>query len=298
MCSSAKVRGNSSSVPGLRVAAVLAIAVLSGARPGHAASVNVDQETFEVPAPAGFEEVVSISDDVRRFAESITPAGNRLLAAFLPDEQVRQLRNGEAPEWRRYMLVQVQQRMEAMAFTAPEFDELKRHLAEQQATLAARTELQPEDLLRDDEAEGAEGAAEEGVRVDAIVPGGIFADTERLMSIATLTRYRVSKSSDTYTTVVVSGTNLLRLSDKLLFLYVYSTYRGGDDLSWVKQASATWADAVLAANPGAATSDGGPTGGSRDLIVALGVVVAVLAVAFVVLAARRTRRANPPSDPE
>lgn len=295
MFSSASVPGKVSSAPCLRAAVVLALAVafLWGARPGHAASISVDQETFEVPAPAGFEEVVSISDDVRRFAESITPRGNRLLAAFLPAAQVQQLRNGEAPEWHRYMLVQVQQRMEAMTFTAPEFDELKRHLAEQQAALAARTEIQPEDLLRDDGAGDAEGDAEQGVRVDAIVPAGTFADTERLMSIVTLTRYRVSNASDRYTTVVAAGTNLLRLGDKLLFFYVYSTYGGKDDLNWVQQTSTTWVDAVLAANPGTATSDVGPSGDSRDLMIAAAIVIVVIVVVFVALAARR---AKPPSD--
>ncbi|MDX1433487.1 MAG: hypothetical protein R3286_13670, partial [Gammaproteobacteria bacterium] len=261
-------------------AALLAALLVLAMTPCAAVTVDVDGRAFEVPAPDGFEEVASLSRDVRRLAETITPPDNRLLAAFLPDEQVEQVLAGQAPTWRRYMLVQVERERESVSVSASDFAELKRRLRTQQEALAARSSVAPEDLLRDDDAAAADRGATKGIRVDAMLPVGLIDEGENHVSIATLTRYRVHGDSATRIKVVAAGTNLLRLDDRLVLAYVYATFAGDADLDWVEDTSRRWAAAIVAANRDAAGA--APALASRQGMLLAGAGGAVLVAAIAI----------------
>jgi hypothetical protein len=55
-------------------------------------------------------------------------------------------------------------------------------------------------------------------------------------------------SSKGSTTTMVGGIILLRVKNRMLFAYLYATYKDQETVRWVRKTSEGWADAILAAN--------------------------------------------------
>ena len=50
------------------------------------------------------------------------------------------------------------------------------------------------------------------------------------------------------TTNMINGSAVLRVRNRLVFVYVYAVYRDQSSLQWVRKATEDWADAILKAN--------------------------------------------------
>jgi hypothetical protein len=47
---------------------------------------------------------------------------------------------------------------------------------------------------------------------------------------------------------MVTGMNILRVQNRLIYAFVYAAYKDDDTVQWVRKTSEAWADAILKAN--------------------------------------------------
>jgi hypothetical protein len=89
--------------------------------------------------------------------------------------------------------------------------------------------------------------ADVAVKLGGIVPLPIHLDTEHLLgSSMYLTVGVTAEGENADSTVLAVTTLILRVKDKVLFLYFFGRE---SELDWTRAAAEEWANAILAANP-------------------------------------------------
>lgn len=246
--------------------------------------VTLNDRTLSIPPAPGFTEISQQFEQARQLGESLTPDMNRLLSVYLSHEDVERLQAEEPATWRRYMLVQVERQMQNIALNRSGFEQIKQILESQQQLLLDQVGTDVEQSLNNLKA-GNEQAID--LPVGTSVPLGTFADSNSHVSMSTLIHYAGETADLNY--YVVAGTNVVYVADKLLFVYVYSTYETQADLDWVESTSKDWIATISELNPA--------TGSLLNRIdwrrvlrhALIGAIVAGFAAALVVFVRRRNR---------
>lgn len=200
--------------------------------------VKVGGISINVPAPSsGFEEV---GYDKREFLEIAVPPNNRLLSAFLTEEDIKKFGTEELDYLSRYMMLQVARGAEYMSCGPEDFKIVVESMSDamnqgmQNTIDEANTEISRRlKALNVDE-----------IRIDKPeMLGKIFSITD-----ATAFAMIMSVKENTRTTKMICGLCTLRVKSKLIFAYVYSEYKDEDSVNWVCKTTENWAKALLNAN--------------------------------------------------
>ena len=191
-----------------------------------------------IPKPTeGFQEV---GYDNRELMEILVPPTNRLICAFLTDEDLAKFGTPEAEGLSRYMMVQIARQGEFTDLTSSDFADLVKDIEAEMADImpSAMEEVNEEmgKRLKDLDIEKMEVGQPEML-------GKLFAKPDA-SSLAMM----MPLQEGTKTTKMICSISFIRLNNKLLFAYVYGEYEGEETLAWVKDVTQKWVDAMLLAN--------------------------------------------------
>lgn len=196
---------------------------------------------LELPSPS--PDLIEMGSDLRVVAEVLVPINNRLVAAFVPKDDLAALGRGEHRKMLRYSLVEVPRAAEFADLDAPTFamvvESTKKKFADGALASAAKTE-------QDDINHKIETLGLKTGRITLEKPvqlGTIFSKPNAYASAAIM-----PVTSDGKTMNLIGAIGMFRLRNRLVFGYLYSEYTGQDSLQWLSRTAEVWADALLKAN--------------------------------------------------
>jgi hypothetical protein len=222
------------------VLALGSVVVCSQAPPSaDAASFRVGLKSIAIPAPS--TELVETGSDYRVLLDVVTPVSNRLVAAFLLPEDLKAITTGPAfPS--RYALVQVPRPAEFATIAPGMFKEIAGSVGREfGASLEATAKEQQDELNRRLRALGSNSST---VTFDTPVMLGSFFFKPDALGFGSI----VPVEANGRKTRMVMSVAVVRAQERVLLLYLFSTYIDQASVDWVRTTGEKWADAVLAAN--------------------------------------------------
>jgi hypothetical protein len=213
-----------------------------------AVEIKVGERLINVPLPDGFVELTpKMSPYYETMRAYIGPSNIRYLTLITEDKAEALLR-GEEVELDRYINVESEKGISATSVSSGQFAELRSILRNQIGDLYANVEAQlPEIVNEGNKTVSAEFAADIAVELGGIVPLPIHLDTDNAIANSMFMTVGVTVGDEDVSTDAVAATTLfLHVKDKVIFLYVYGSK---SELDWTRDAAATWATDIVAANP-------------------------------------------------
>lgn len=198
-------------------------------------------KSIAIPPPTS--DLNEVGSDYRVLFETLAPDTNRLIAAFVLDDEAANLRAGVAKGVSRYGLVETLRRAEFTEVDAASFKQVSDALAKQYGTGQGGSLDLKTDLDELNHKRKAVGATTE-LTIDKPVQLGAFFSKPDAYCFGMLAVVSDGGSSRK----MVSGVTTLRVQNRLLYAYVYAPYTGEDSVQWVRKTSEQWTDAILKAN--------------------------------------------------
>jgi hypothetical protein len=202
-------------------------------------NVRVGAVPIIIPSPG--KDLVEPGPDYRVIFEIFAPVNNRLVAAFVPQNQMDAIHKGNAPPMDEYAFVEVARRREFAETDSATFQQIAEALAKLSggdlSQFASKTQEEINHNLK------ALGQSE-NVTLDKPVPLGILFAMTNAIGVGSIT----SSNKDGVTMRVVSCLALLRVRGRVLTLITYATYKDEGTAMWVKTTAEQWAGAILKAN--------------------------------------------------
>ena len=197
-------------------------------------------KTIAVPPPADLRET---GPDYRVLFEHNAPDTNRLVAAFLPPEDVAKL-PARLGGLNHYAFVETLRQAEFVEIDSAKFKEVTDAVAKQFGTSTDSPALDVKAFQDEfNHKLKAEGSTSE-ISLDKPVSLGMLFVKANASSFAMV----MNVSSGEKSAKMIIGTTLLRVQNRLLYAAVYAVYSGDDSAAWVRTTSEQWADAILKAN--------------------------------------------------
>ncbi len=209
------------------------------AAPSGVPSYVVGGVSIVVPAPASGGLVELGADRVKY--EVVTPDINRLIAAFIPQQDIAMLRSGGTGGVNPYALVEVLRAAETSDVSASDFKDLVDSASSQIGAVVDST-------FKESEAEFNQRMKALNSNVQEtlgkpVMLGTFFYKTDAY-SFGMLAPVTVNGT----TIKMVVGTVLLRARNRVLFAYYYEVYQNDQTPAHVRAVTEQWTDAILAAN--------------------------------------------------
>jgi len=229
------------------VAALVAASALTAQNQGAATAKATDVPSYKaggtpIAIPPPTSDLVATGEDDRAVMEIFVPDQNRLLAAFVLPIDLPRLRSGGNDILSRYSLVEVPRQGEFMDLSAKDFKDLADSVGQQfGALLDSSTKDVEEELNRRMKTLNLDDPK---ISFDKPVQLGSFFSKQDAYGLGMI----MPVSSKGSTTTMVGGIILLRVKNRMLFAYLYATYKDQETVRWVRKTSEGWADAILAAN--------------------------------------------------
>lgn len=216
-----------------------------------ALTVSINSTEINLPAPAGYQDVYNSDPQMQEIGDTFTASMNKMLAFFVPEGF--ELADG----FNNYMLVQTPRGYEDRAFSASQFSQVREstreiHARQEEFTVEAQREI---DRIGRDASRrfGAEIRAQLG----KTTPLGVFMDQPRAIGYTTLQKQHVEMDRMKRDLVQVQVTLTLHLNEKIVYLMLYRPLNEQSDIDVAQSTGRDWAEAIIAANVGAAGSDSG-----------------------------------------
>ncbi len=195
-----------------------------------------------IPVPvARFTEVGS---EKREYFEWLAPSGNRLLCAFVPIDILPRLKK-PAGGMERYMLVETARAWDEgkTELTTADFEDIGSKVRGQlgDSTEMNRTvQASSEDLSRKLKAIDQS----RDIALGQVTPLGVLFQKQNVFAFAMV----LPVSSEGTTIRVINVSVLVRVRNRGLFAYIYSTGTDQGSLNWAQQTAQAWAQQILDAN--------------------------------------------------
>jgi hypothetical protein len=225
---------------------LLAGLVAVGSAMAQTVPVRVGPTDLALPVPAGYEEPSARVPRLRQLGETMTPAGNRLLAIFVATPDVDLAAAGRAPAMRRYFMAQTLRAGERDTLTAKGFDEVKGILRQQYKQLLAQVEPQIAQHMADASRKvgGEAGRPELKIRVGEILPLEVFDERAGSISLAALGKVTVDTEAVKREIPMAMALTTASVRGKVVYFYAYSVYDTADDLDWTRRVTRDWLEAL------------------------------------------------------
>jgi hypothetical protein len=196
--------------------------------------------SFSFPPPS--DDLIEAGPDYRVLLEPFAPTTNRLVAAFMLQDDLVLLRGGKRAAMTEYALVEVPRRVEFADVTPETFKQIADGTAAQfGANLESKVRESVEDTNRRLKELNSSIAS---VSVDKPVYLGVLFSKPDAHGFGASMAY----SSNGTTTKVVTGVSVIRVKNRVFFAYLYKRYEDESTLLWIRKASEQWADSILSAN--------------------------------------------------
>jgi hypothetical protein len=233
---------------GTSIVSLLGAFLLFGSIHTHAqATKSTDVATFRVglksiAITAPSTELVETGSDYRVLLDTLTPVNNRLIAAFLLPADLKAIQTGTTSALSRYALVEVPRRAEFASITPEFFKQLAGSLGKEfDASLDAKLKDQQDEINRRMKALSASPTT---VTLDKPVMLGSFFSKRDAEGFGGVMPIDVNGKKSK----MAMGLTVVRIQERVLFLYLYTSYTDEESVNWVRTSGDKWADAILAAN--------------------------------------------------
>lgn len=222
--------------------------------------VDVGGLKIDIQAPVGFHEISSLSPKTRKLFETVTPPDNRLLAVFVSKEDLGRIMKGKAPNFYRFINLQVSRKLEDKNISNALFQQLANQIKEEHHSLLETFKYEVGGLIE----RGAEKLSAEydlSIKIKNFkqVPLGIFLDKPGAVGLAYLVKNNVEVEGEQLDYVVAGAGSLLLIRGRVLYAYVFSRYQTQNDINWVRSKSKEWVDSLLTSNISSTYNSGNRT---------------------------------------
>jgi hypothetical protein len=201
-------------------------------------TVRAGKVNFSIPSPA--TDLVEMGPDLRVLMETSAPGNLRLIAAFIPPDNLAKLPAESNMRFQNYALVEVPR--------AAEFRDVDQAVFKTVVD-GAREQFSGGDLQLNMQTTMDRRLADLGVGAGKVTfdkptqLGTIFAKPD-----ATGFAMMVPMAANGQTGTMVGATILVRVRSRVLFAYLFSQYKDKGSVDWVLKTAGTWADAILKSN--------------------------------------------------
>jgi len=227
----------------MRRALVLAFVSLLALRlPAQSDTFRAGLKSFTIPAPSA--DLAETGSDYRVLLEPLVTNTNRLVAGFVSSDDLNLLRTSTGTALSRYAMVQVARRAEFADISPDAFKQFVDKFGSQfGATIDATLKDQQDEVNRRIK-DRVLGLSAKTVTLDKPLQLGAFFNKPDAASYGLV----MPVSVDGNTKKVVVNTIVLRVRQRLLFLYLIEEYKDESSVQWVRTTGEHWTDAILAAN--------------------------------------------------
>lgn len=209
-------------------------------RPDGPQSYRAGLKSIVIPSPT--PDLHELGSDYRVLTESLAPDTNRLIAAFLSAEDASNIRSGVSKPVARYALVETLRRAEFANIDSKTFEEVTESMAPLfGTTLEASMKDQQQEMNHKLKAMRGNVAT---ITLDKPVQLGSFFCKVDACGFGTI----MPMSTAGNAVKMVTGSTILRVQNRLLYLFVYAVFKDDDSVLWVRKTSEQWADSILSAN--------------------------------------------------
>jgi hypothetical protein len=202
-------------------------------------TVRVGAVSIDLPSPAN--DLADPGPDYRVLFEPLAAGPNRLVAAFVPRDNLAAIHAGNAPPMDKYILLEVQRRAEFAAVDPATFRQIAEATAKQLGGDLSQTDRENQDRINQNLKSLGNPA---NVSIDKPVQLGTFFSEPDAVGFGMITPY----NENGVTTRRVGCLAFLRVRGRILSAFTYATYKDESTVNWVKTTSAQWAEAILKAN--------------------------------------------------
>jgi hypothetical protein len=196
--------------------------------------------SFVIPAPSA--DLVEPGSDYRVLLEPFAPSSNRLIAAFIPTDQISVLHEGNIPQPQQCALVEVMRVGEFRDIDSKRFEQVAAGVGKQfEPDSGLSLKSGEEELNRNLKSLGSTNP----ITLDKPIPLGTFFSKPDACGFGIITPASSTKDGPLKMTTAV---NVMRLHNRLIFTYLYAVYKDESTLAWLKTADEQWVDTILKAN--------------------------------------------------
>lgn len=261
--------------------------------------VKVGTQTIRIPTPESFERIDGINAQHDELTEQFISRENRYVINFATPAAVAALRKGTAIDSPRNLNAQTMRTLEIQPVTPVQFETLRAQAETDINRLSKRLDA----VLNKVVSAGSKSLSEKlqdnvEVKIGDPVPLGVFDRTRDSLGFAMMFKSNIVADGKDTAGLSVVAAMIVRVKDRVLYLYATSERKSDADEAWVKTTVKKWRDAIFAAN--GQTDTAASSGVSRVLqqldfqrilLLALAGATASLAVYYF----RRPKPSTPPS---
>ncbi len=249
--------------------------------------VTIGNESLTIPLPEGFTRLDGANKEFDAGMLKLVPSTNRMLLTVALPGDVAKAKASQEFELNRYAMLQTFREGESMKLTLKQFEQIAETMEKQfsEGGLLSDAEAKTNQQLKN--------ADLPDIKVGQMRMIGKMEKTDRSLDLGMLTKLQVGTEGPQ---TLVTGMSTVVVKGKVLYMYVYSSYKGKADADWTRSTVKTWREAVLAANPGG-TEKGGVDWGSMGGKVLVGAIVGGLAGLVATFFRKRKANSAPPPPP-
>lgn len=218
-------------------------------RPAKMSSVQLGNRVILIPDPEGFEEGTSQFEAFKARLEATEAQQNDMLLAHLPVSDCELFRRGLNPTYNHYTKVSVLRAGREMAVSSALMRELVDDFRRNVGTFldpngAAMKELEQK------VGQGLSRLDSNETKIDFSKPQmlGEFDKRPDVNSFLLLITVTVNTNGTEQTVPVLATTNIVRVKERILFVYAFMKYRANADMETIKAFTTKWTSSILAAN--------------------------------------------------
>lgn len=235
----------------LAVLFTVAVAPLYAQKDG-AAPVKTNPQGYkaggvELTIPPPTSDLLEMGD-YRTMMDTFVPDGNRLLAAFLLPDDLKVFQSGTRKGLLRYALVEVPRNAEFTDISAADFQEaatsVDKQFASSSDSAAADALIKEGEDMLNRKLKALNLNAPTTTLDKPAMLGKFFSKTD-----AYCFGMAVPVASNGSKVNMLVGVLLMRVRSRIVYIYLYSEYKGDETEQWMRKTSENWADAVQRANP-------------------------------------------------
>ncbi|MGO9095193.1 MAG: hypothetical protein ACLQGV_08215 [Bryobacteraceae bacterium] len=194
-----------------------------------------------LPGPAS--DFPEVGDKLRTTVfELLAPSTNRLLSAYVPSDTLARLNQGKQMQGLDlYAMVEVPRQMEYTDCTAKDFEQVLESAGPSLGKVDANgiIESAAEEINFRLKSLGAKPVAVDHPEI----LGGLFKKAD----VAAFAMLMSLKSGDRSVTMA-GGMAVLRIKQRLVFVYLFRRYESPETVNWLHKNLETWCDSILAKN--------------------------------------------------
>jgi|GEM_PF-895964 len=220
--------------------------------PSGAASSMVIQlgtKSVVIPSPEGFGEATSQLEAIKRFFAATEDPNLDPLAIHMPFETIVRLKQGEYFDLPFYTKVSIAKKNREIDYSVKDFSSLVSYMKAGGGRILDMDSPEMKAMMKDQNKSLSELLAQE-VTIDLSQPVnlGVIEQTQNSYSVLILIKIKFQSGSAQKEKLMVSSATLMRLNQRLIFVYTYRHADTKEDTDILRNFTRKWVAQILKAN--------------------------------------------------